>query len=139
MKVMLDTNIVLDVLLRREPFFGASYAVMKQAALGSIDAFISASAATDIYYLLRRSLRDAARAKLELEKLMRLTVIADALAEDVHAALAAETTDFEDALLACIAARCRMDFIITRDAKDYRGSPVPALAPDAFLNMHSDS
>lgn len=135
MKVMIDTNIVLDVLLQREPFFQASYEVMKQSALEKLEGFVSASAATDIYYLLRRSLKDDARAKDSMEKLLQLVGIADALGEDVHAAVASNMRDFEDALVASIAERCQMEYIITRNTKDYTESPVKAIAPEDFLKL----
>lgn len=135
MKVMIDTNIVLDVFLQREPFFRASYEVMKQSALEKLEGFVSASAATDIYYLLRRSLKDDGKAKDSMEKLLQLVGIADALGEDVHAAVASNMTDFEDALVASIAERCQMEYIITRNTKDYLESPVKALTPEDFLNL----
>ena len=135
MKVMIDTNIVLDVFLQREPFFQASYEVMKQSALEKLEGFISASAATDIYYLLRRSLKDDARAKDSMEKLLQLVGIADALGEDVHAAVASNMSDFEDALVASIAERCQMEYIITRNTKDYTESPVKAITPEDFLKL----
>ncbi len=135
MKVMIDTNIVLDVLLQREPFFQASYEVVKQSALEKLEGFVSASAATDIYYLLRRSLKDDARAKDNMEKLLQLVGIADALGEDVHAAVASNMSDFEDALVASIAERCQMEYIITRNTKDYTESPVKAIAPEDFLKL----
>lgn len=133
MKIMIDTNIVLDVLLKREPFFDASYEVMKQSALEQCEGFVSASAATDIFYLLRRSLKDAVKAKDGMEKLLHLVGIADALGEDVHAAVASNMTDFEDALVSSIAERCRMAFIVTRNVKDYAESPVKAITPEEFL------
>lgn len=135
MKVMIDTNIVLDVFLQREPFFQASYEVMKQSALEKLEGFVSASAATDIYYLLRRSLKDDGKAKDSMEKLLQLVGIADALGEDVHAAVASNMTDFEDALVASIAERCQMEYIITRNTKDYLESPVKARTPEEFLNL----
>lgn len=135
MKVMIDTNIVLDVFLQREPFFQASYEVMKQSALEKLEGFVSASAATDIYYLLRRSLKDDGRAKDSMEKLLQLVGIADALGEDVHAAVASNMSDFEDALVASIAERCQMEYIITRNTKDYTESPVKAITPEDFLKL----
>ena len=135
MKAMIDANIVLDVFLQREPFFQASYEVMKQSALEKLEGFVSASAATDIYYLLRRSLKDDGRAKDSMEKLLQLVGIADALGEDVHAAVASNMSDFEDALVASIAERCQMDYIITRNTKDYTESPVKAITPEDFLKL----
>lgn len=135
MKVMIDTNIVLDVFLQREPFFRASYEVLKQSAMETIEGFISASAATDIYYLLRKSQKSDALAKESMEKLLQLVGIADALGEDVHAAVASNMDDFEDALVASIAERCQMAYIITRNTKDYEASPVKALTPEMFLTL----
>ena len=132
---MIDANIVLDVFLQREPFFQASYEVMKQSALEKLEGFVSASAATDIYYLLRRSLKDDGRAKDSMEKLLQLVGIADALGEDVHAAVASNMSDFEDALVASIAERCQMEYIITRNTKDYTESPVKAITPEDFLKL----
>lgn len=108
---------------------------MKQSALKELEGFISASAATDIYDLLRRSLKDDARAKDSMEKLLQLVGIADALGEDVHAAVASNMSDFEDALVASIAERCQMEYIITRNTKDYTESPVKAIAPEDFLKL----
>ena len=135
MKIMIDTNVVLDVLLRREPFFQASYEVMKRSALEQVEGFVSATAATDIFYLLRRALKDPRAARDSLEKLMQLVGFADALGEDVHTAIVSNMTDFEDALVAAIAQRCHMDYIVTRNTRDFAESPVKALAPQAFLEL----
>ena len=135
MKIMIDTNVVLDVLLKREPFFQASYEVMKRSALEQVEGYISATAATDIFYLLRRALRDKQAAKDGLEKLLQLVIFADALGEDVHAAIASNMTDFEDALVSAIAERCHMDYIVTRNTGDYRESSVKALTPQEFLML----
>ena len=59
MRIVIDTNIVLDVLLKREPFFQQSYNIMKQAVEDGHIQFVSVTAITDIYYLLRRSLKDS--------------------------------------------------------------------------------
>lgn len=135
MRIMIDTNIVLDVFLKREPFFQASYEIMKQSALQTHEGFLSATAATDIYYLLHRNMKDNARAKESMEKLLQLVGIADALGEDVHAAVASNMTDFEDAMVAAIAERCMMEYIVTRNVKDFMESPVKAITPDEFLKL----
>lgn len=135
MKIMIDTNVLLDVLLKREPFFQASYEVLKRSALEQIESFVTATAATDIFYLLRRALKDRQAAKDGLERLSQLVAFADALGEDVHAALSSNMTDFEDALVVAIAERCGMDYIVTRDIGDYADSPVRALTPQEFLEL----
>ena len=135
MKIMIDTNVILDVLLKREPFFQASYEVLKRSALEQIEGFISATAATDIFYLLRRALKDNQAAKDSLEKLLQLVGFADALGEDVYAAIASNMADFEDALVSAIAERSHMDYIVTRNTKDFRESSIKALTPQEFINL----
>ena len=135
MKIMIDTNVILDVLLKREPFYSDSYEVMKQSALERVEGYVSATAATDIFYILRRAIGDRQAAKDNLEKLFQIVSFADALGEDVHAALASNMTEFEDALVAAIAERCKMDCIVTRDTVNFKESPVRALTPGEFLAM----
>ena len=135
MKIMIDTNVVMDVLLKREPFYSASYEVMRQSALERVEGFVSATAATEIFYLLRRALGDRQAAKDSLEKLAQIVSFADALGEDVQAALASNMADFEDALVAAIAERCKMDYIVTRNTGDFKESPVRALTPMEFLAL----
>ncbi|MDD3335439.1 MAG: PIN domain-containing protein [Eubacteriales bacterium] len=106
---------------------------LKQSALKQCESFVSASAATDIFYLLRRSLKDGSKAKESMENLLQLVGISDALGEDVYAAVASNRTDFEDALVASIAARCHMVLIVARNVKDYTESPVKAMTPEELL------
>ena len=133
MKIMLDTNVVLDVLLKREPFFQASYEVMRLSAVDALEGCVSAAAVTDIFYLLRKALRDNQAAKNGIEKLGQIVGFVDALGEDVHVAIASDMSDFEDALVAAIAQRCGVDCSVTRNTRDYRESPVKALTPDELL------
>ena len=84
---------------------------------------------------MRRALKDDQAAKDSLEKLLQLVGFADALGEDVHAAIASNMTDVEDALVSAMAARCRMDYIVTRNAGDFRESSIKALTPQEFLNL----
>ena len=62
MRALIDTNVVLDVLLRREPFVQDAAKVLKTVGRGA-EEYVSASAVTDIYYIARRELKDKARAK----------------------------------------------------------------------------
>ncbi len=138
MRILIDTNIVLDVLLRRTDFFDASYDVLKLSSLGNAEVYITANAVTDIYYILRRATRDAGKSKEAVIQLLSLVAIADALASDVMAALSSKVTDFEDALTGAIARRIKADCIVTRNTKDFTSSPVMAIDPKEFLAKISD-
>jgi len=79
MKILIDTNIVLDVLLRRTDFFDASYNVLKLATLGKVEALVTANSITDIYYILYRANKDIVKSKDAIVQLLSLVGIADVL------------------------------------------------------------
>lgn len=133
MRILIDTNIVLDVLLRRTDFFDASYNVLKLSALDKAEALVTANTITDIYYILQRANKDHAKSKEAIVKLLNLVSIADVLASDVMNTLSSKITDFEDALVGTIAKRVKADYIVTRNIKDFHNSPVPAIDPKDFL------
>ena len=132
MKVVIDTNIVLDVLARRQPFFTQSQAVMQLVAEGKVEGAITANTVTDIYYVLRKHL-DGQVLKAALRGLMELIEILDVTGDECLAALDLPMKDYEDALLACCAKNWKADCIITRNRKDFIASPVKAMTPDNFL------
>ena len=108
---------------------------MKQSALEEVEGYVSTTAATDIFYILRRALKDNRAAKDSLEKMFQLVGFVDALGEDVYSAIASNMSDFEDALVAAIAERSCMDYIVTRNIGDFDKSPVKALTPQEYLNL----
>jgi predicted nucleic acid-binding protein len=132
MKVLIDTNVILDVLMKREPHFEYSAELLRLCGV-KITGFITAGQTTDVFYLLRREGKDAATAKIILRKLTDNIRVIDVTAADVKNALADGMSDYEDALLAHRAKRQKADYIITRNEKDFKQSPVPALSPRAFL------
>ena len=129
MTLLIDTNVVLDNLLRREPFFADSYRVLRQVAESDTPCFLTASAATDVFYILRRNLPSAEEARTILAGLSQLVAFADVLASDIHEALMSELSDFEDAVVDAVAARIEADYIVTRNLRDFHGSQVKAIAP----------
>lgn len=133
MKILIDTNIILDILLHRADFFDASYNVLKLSALSKVEVFVTANAITDIYYILRRTNKDAEKSKEALVRLLNLVDIAEVLPSDVTAALSSKITDFEDALVGAIAKRIKAGYIVTRNTRDFSNSPVPAIDPQDFL------
>ena len=118
-RVLLDTNIVLDFALKREEYYKNAQTIFKEITNNNIQGYITASMATDIFYLLQK-----AKGKIfALNTLADLVIILDILAvysEDVHSALHSGWSDFEDALQARVAVRNGMDAIITRNNKDYK-------------------
>lgn len=133
MNVLIDTNVVLDAMLSRSPFAEAAQKLFIMAAEEKINAHITASSITDIYYLLHKHLHDRERCKQEIYKIVKVFNILDVTASDCEKALDLPMADYEDALLAACAKRGKMECIITRNIKDFGGSPVRAVLPGDFL------
>lgn len=137
MKVAIDTNIALDVLARREPFYEESNNVLELCATGAIEGALTANAITDIYYVLRKHL-DGDMLRAALQGLMELLEVIDVTSDDCMKALDIPMPDYEDALFVCSAMRWGAECIITRDTKDFAHSPLKALSPKSYLeNEHS--
>ncbi len=98
MRVLIDTNVILDILQKREPFFTDSYRALRRALENDAECLISASAATDIFYVLRKSLGSAQQAKEHVDQLAQVVSFADVQGMDIHTALMRAMPDFEDAV-----------------------------------------
>lgn len=133
MNVLIDTNVILDAMLSRSPFGEAAQKLFIMAAEEKINACITASCVTDIYYLLHKHLHDDTKCRQELLKLFTLFNILDVTGSDCEKALELPIPDYEDALLAACAKRGKIECIITRNIKDFNGSSVKAISPDDFL------
>lgn len=129
MRLMFDTNVIADVLLRREPFYGDSYLALLNCIENGDWCSFPVSATSDVFYLIRKV--DNPKEKLKYVKNI-FNEIADVLSEDFDRALELPMKDFEDALLACVAKRNKVDYIITRNIKDFKNSPVTAITPEEF-------
>ena len=134
MRVLIDTNVILDILQKREPFFTDSYRALRRALENDAECLISASAATDIFYVLRKSLGSAQQAKEHVDQLAQVVSFADVQGMDIHTALMRAMPDFEDAVVDAVAERSGASYILTRNIKDFTGSVVPAILTADFLN-----
>ena len=128
MRVLLDTNVVLDVLLQRGEWLADAETIWGASVDGRLQACIGASSLTDIYYIIGRTAgRDIARASVE-RCLAELTILPvdRAVLQEAHAM---DGDDFEDALQMAIADRDALDALVTRDLDGFAQSSVPVLTP----------
>ena len=138
MRVLIDTNVILDVLNGRKPHYEASAAFLKLCGSQTqLTGMIAASQTTDIYYLLRREGKGFAEAISIIQKLIGNIKVMDVTAADVKNALESEMSDYEDALLAFGGKRKKVTYIVTRNENDFVKSPVPVLSPQAFIEQFS--
>lgn len=133
MKVLIDTNIILDVLCDRTEFLEASSRVWKYCEINKLSGVISALSVPNIVYILRKEL-DPDKTKEIIDRLLLIFDVAELKAEDLRKAAEMKTSDYEDAIQMCCADRINADFIVTRNIRDFVSSPVPAVKPSELLD-----
>lgn len=135
MKVLVDTNVIIDALTSREPWKDNAEKIFIMAANHIIDMYITASSATDIYYLVRKYLHSTENARIVMGKLYSLTGILEVSEKDCMEALASPINDYEDAVVEQVAGRAGVDYIVTRNVKDYQAGTTKVMLPDDFIKM----
>lgn len=135
MKVLIDTNVIIDTLTSREPWNKSAETIFIMAANHMMDMYITASSATDIYYLVRKYLHSADQAKQVMEKLYSLIGILTVSGVECIDALASSVSDYEDAVVERVSVKADMDYMITRNVKDYQHGMIKAISPDDFIAL----
>ena len=132
MKILIDTNVILDFLLERDTFFKNAVELMKLIDEDAIQAYITANSITDIVYIARKtySLDDIRRAVLSLMESINIIGVGQ---EDIISAFDLRFDDFEDALQSACSEKAEVDYIITRNTKDFLRSKIPAVDLTDFL------
>ena len=135
MKILVDTNVIIDALTSREPWNESAEKIFIMAANHTVDMYITASAATNIYYLVRKYLHNTETAKQIMGKLYSLTGILEVTGNDCLEALASPIKDYEDAVVEKVASRKDMHYIVTRNIKDYQAGNTKIILPDDFVKL----
>mgnify|MGYP000755270109 FL=1 len=133
MKVLIDTNIILDVLCKRPNFYEDSAKIFKLCEVKKISGVISALSIPNIMYILRKEL-DADKTREILDSLMLIFSVADLKADDLKKAADMRFKDYEDAIQSACAARIKANYIVTRNIKDFSESKVTAIKPAELLD-----
>ncbi len=132
MKILLDTNVVLDLLLNREPFSNEAVKIFSLVESKKVEAFVCATTITTIYYLISKSLNKNQSDKV-IEDLLQLFNVAQVNKDVLLASLKNNGKDFEDSVLYTSAKFANVDVIITRDKKGFTNSKVSVQEPKEFL------
>jgi len=135
MTVLIDTNIVLDVLLKREQFLEKSSHIILLSEKKIIDGYVTASAITDIFYITYIAYKDKKKTMSLLKDILKTIKIAPVTEGEIYRAVDLDWNDFEDAVQYTTGERIQADFIITRDVKGYANSGIPAVQPADFLRI----
>jgi len=132
MKILLDTNILLDVLHDRKPFAESAAKVWKLVEEGTAEGYVSAISFNNIYYVARK--RDGFAKALDALRIIRANFRIVPLDETIiDRALAVSGSDFEDAIQAAAAVRVVADYLVTRNVKDFGTMGANAITADDFI------
>ena len=123
MKVLFDTNIVLDLLMDRMPFSEAAALLISKVEDGTMTGFLCGTTVTTVYYLVAKEL-GAAQARTEIKKILSLFEVAPVNRPVLESALAVGFDDFEDAVIYEAACHAGAEAIVTRNQKDFKNSKI---------------
>ena len=139
MRLLIDTNIIIDVLRKRAEDYEASRLLLALGKLGEFELWISPSQLSDTFFILTNGGKKhlAAQVKEEMEGVLSFVHVCTFGNADAQNAIASPFVDLEDALVAQAAASLRADFIITRNAKDFAESQVWPLCSSEFFEWLS--
>jgi predicted nucleic acid-binding protein len=127
-KILLDTNVILDVLLDRRPFSEDACVVFSGVERGMLLGCLCATTATTVYYLVEKAL-GGRRALAEVKKLLMLFEVAPVGKAVLETAMEAGFADFEDAVVYASGLHAGVDGLVTRNQKDFKPSSVPVYSP----------
>lgn len=132
-RVLVDTNVIIDALAAREPFRADAEAVLLLAAEDRISGFVTGSSVTDIYYLIRRKLSHG-EALEALQTLIQTLSVVSVGEDECMEAMQSGMGDFEDAVVAVCAGRVQADLIVSRDEEFAREEcTIPVVQPAEVL------
>lgn len=134
--VLIDLNILLDVLQKREPFFEASAGLLAVVETGQIDGYVAAHSITTLFYLIQKG-NSASDARATITNLLQFIKIIAVDQSTIEQALNLNFRDFEDAVQMISAVQNKMDCIVTRNVKDYQPALLPVMQPVDFLGTLS--
>ncbi len=132
-KILFDTNVILDIALKREPFFTDSVRLFDKIDEKIINGFISATSVTDIYYIASKE-TDKKRAREFLFDLIQIVDIIGVDKEVIIDALESDIKDFEDAVQAISAGYNEIEIIVTRNVKDFINCGLEVLEPKELID-----
>ena len=134
MKLLIDTNVILDMVLKRNGCNIAMDLFRKVKETGAC-AYITASSVTDIFYIIRKETHDTSRTYVIMENIFRLVAVLSVTDKDIQDAFGQRWKDFEDCVQYMTGKNSRMDYIITMNRRDYANTLLPVMTPAAWIEM----
>ncbi|WP_036481231.1 PIN domain-containing protein [Myxosarcina sp. GI1] len=135
MKVLIDTNIVLDFLLQRKPFLQDAELLFEVVSTGQIIGYVTATTLTDIFYIARKHSGSTEVARQAISEILTVMTICSVDRAVLESTFNSGFDDFEDAVQIFSAVAQNLDAIVTRDNKGFVSSPISVLSIQELLQQ----
>ena len=135
MDLLIDSNVVLDFILSRQPFAESAEKVLELGLKKNITEYVSASSVTDIFYISQRNLKNREMVYSLITAVFKSVKIATVNSEQIHYAVNLHWKDFEDAVQYSVAKFNGFDGIVTRNMKGFQEDGVKIFTPEEILNF----
>lgn len=139
MQVLIDTNVILDWLMQRVPFGEDAKYVLEKAMFGDVEGYLTSHTLPDLFYILRKDFNVDKRKQLLLLLCEHLHVITENKETIMEAITHEDWKDLEDGLQMQCALEKDLDYIITRNIKDFANSKVKAILPKDWIAIYKDN
>ena len=136
MKILFDTNIILDILLNRAPFVDLSANLVSSVENRMIEGYLCATTITTLDYLISKS-RNRETARIEIQKILALFQIADVNSTVLSMSINSSFTNFDDAVQYFSGKCSKVNGLVTRNIKDYKLATLPIYTPDELWSIIS--
>ena len=133
MKILVDTNVILDIILKRQEFFYDSQSALEKAIAQGDRLFFSSSAVTDVYYLIKKQTKDQTIALNAIKQMAEFLIFATVDENCILGATLSKISDYEDALVDTVASTVKVDYILTRNLDDFKHANNKAISPSEFI------
>lgn len=132
--LLIDTNVILDVILARKPWAADAVRVLDAVSRGRARGFVAAHAITTVYYLVEKARRRSI-ATMAVSDLLQILTVVPLEGSDFQRALALDLADYEDAVQVAAHLKSGADYLVTRDARHFKGAPVSVRTAGEILAM----
>jgi predicted nucleic acid-binding protein len=134
MKILFDTNVILDVMLLRDPFYKPATQLMVEVENKKIDGYVCSITVTTIHCLVSK-VKGVKEAKAHIENILNIFNVASVDKRILELSLHANFTDYEDAVIHEAGLRSNLDGIVTRNRTDFKRSKIPIFDPEELVKI----
>ena len=133
MVILIDTNVILDYLISREPFTDTAESILRFCFQQKCAGYLAAHSVTNIFYILRKQFPASERKKMLIELCEFVEVAGIQKKQIIDALINEDFADLEDRLQVECALAINADYIVTRNIADFSASPIPVILPEDLL------